>query len=143
MEEYKLNQAGNEKKRPDLLTLLCVLTFIGSGMGAFSNFVFAANYSFIIDMADSGELSFPGLDIYLSLPQSFYVFSAILYFASLVGAVQMWKLRKIGFHIYTSAQILLLLVPVIYPQFDSFPFLGLVVTAIFVALYGRHLKYMS
>lgn len=143
MEEYKLNQAGNEKKRPDLLTLLCVLTFIGSGMAVFSNFVFAANYSYIIEMAESGELTFPGLEIYLSLPRSFYIFSAILYFGSLIGAVQMWKLRKIGFHIYTTSQIILLLIPVIYPQFESFPFLGFIATALFVGMYAMHLKYMS
>ena len=38
-EQQVLPDAEQKEKRPSLLTVLCILTFIGSGMNAFSNLV--------------------------------------------------------------------------------------------------------
>lgn len=135
--------AGKPEQRPDLLTVLCILTFIGSGMGAFSNLIVGLSYDLIRDMAESGEMNFPGIDIYLSLPRSFFLASFVLMFGSLFGALQMWKLRKFGFHVYTVAQILLLLLPTIFMPGMDYPFLNFFITAAFVLLYARNLKHMS
>lgn len=135
--------AGKPGHRPDLLTVLCILTFIGSGLGAFSNLVMSLSYDMIKEMAESGEMNFPGMDIYLSLPRSFYVVSFVVMFASLFGALQMWKLRKFGFHVYTIAQLLLLLLPTIYMPRIEYPFLNIFITATFVLLYAVNLKHMS
>ena len=45
MEEEQLPPvAGSKEKRPGLLTLLCILTFIGSGLNALSNLMFFVFY---------------------------------------------------------------------------------------------------
>jgi len=121
-------RTGRPGQRPQLLTILCILTFIGSGLGAFSNLVVSLSYDMIKEMAESG---------------SFYLVSFVAMFASLFGALQMWKLRKIGFHFYTSAQILLLLLPAIYMPGMENPFLNVIITAAFVILYAGNLKHMS
>ncbi len=135
--------AGKPGQRPELLTVLCILTFIGSGLGAFSNLVMSLSYNMIREMAESGEMNFPGIDIYLSLPGSFFFASFVLMFGSLFGALQMWRLRKFGFHIYTISQILLLLLPTIYMPGMDYPFLNILITAAFVLLYATNLKHMS
>ena len=91
----KLSEPEEQKhKRPELLTLLCVLTFIGSGLAAFSNLSISLAYSDIDEIIASSGFDIPGIDEALSAGRSFFVFSSILYFLSLIGAVNMWKLKK-------------------------------------------------
>jgi hypothetical protein len=138
-------QDGSQKtnKRPELLTVLCILTFIGSGLAAFSNLIISLNYDSFIEIVQSEELTFPGVDLFLLLEVEFFIISFIFYSVSLFGAIQMWKLKKIGFHIYTVAQIILLIIPSIYSPSLEFPFLGLIITVLFIVLYAKNLKYMS
>ena len=144
MEQYELNKDSNEQaKRPELLTVLCILTFIGSGLGVLSNFFVSTSYSSVQELAASGVLKFPGMDIFLSIDQSYFVTGFILFSVSLFGAYKMWKLKKIGFHFYTIAQILLLIVPYMYISNNGFPYFGFIISATFVILYGKNLKYMS
>ena len=144
MEQYELNKDPNEQtKRPEFLTVLCILTFIGSGLSILSNFIVATFHSSIQEFAASGALKFPGMDILLSIDQSYFVIGFILSSVSLFGAYKMWGLKKIGFHFYTIAQILLLIVPFFYISNNGFPYFEFIITATFVILYGKNLKYMS
>ena len=54
----------------------------------------------------------------------------------------MWNLRKVGFHIYTSAQLFILAVPLIYFGSDTNPMLNIIIIALFVYLYARNLQFM-
>lgn len=144
MEQYEINKDPNEQsKRPELLTVLCILTFIGSGLGVISNFFVLTSYSSVHELAASGELIFPGIDILLSVDKAYFLIGFILSSISLFGAYNMWKLKRIGFHLYTIAQILLLIVPYFYFQNYGFPYFGLLTTVTFVFLYRSNLRYMS
>lgn len=144
MEQYEINKDPNEQsKRPELLTVLCILTFIGSGLGVISNFFVLTSYSSVQELVASGELIFPGIDILLSVDKAYFLIGFILSSISLFGAYNMWKLKRIGFHLYTIAQILLLIVPYFYFQNYGFPYFGLLTTVTFVFLYRSNLRYMS
>jgi hypothetical protein len=134
-----------EKKpsRPQLLSILCVLTFIGSGLSAFSYLVFGVYYT---DMIRIMELYYAGAEEFnflLNAPRDFFVYSFILSAVSLLGAMFMWHLRKIGFHIYTVAQLISLVLPSLYFAGDANPLLNIMLTALFVYLYARNLQYMK
>ncbi len=143
MEDYNY-QDGSQKtnKRPELLTVICILTFIGSGLAAFSNLIISLNYDSLIEIVQNEELTLPVVDFFLMLKVEFFIISFIFYSASLFGSIQMWKLKKIGFHIYTVAQIVLLIIPSIFFPSLEFPFLGLLITVLFIVLYAKNLKYM-
>ncbi len=146
MEEYKYHGTDDGpplKRRPDLLTFLCIMTFISSGIMAFSNLLVSLSYSMIMEMANTGELNFPGMDIYLSLPLNYFLISFVLYAGSVFGAARMWNLRKIGFHIYTVSQIAILIIPSFYEQFNEFPLFNVLLTAVFILLYATNLKHMT
>ena len=54
MEEIQVNPEQNSTlKRPGLLTVLCILTFIGSGMNFLSYFFIALFYSQVTIAAES------------------------------------------------------------------------------------------
>jgi len=130
-------------KRSDLLTLLCILTFIGSGLAAFSNLFIYLSFEEMLTIVDDYEIEIPGFDMMMSGGRRFFITGFILYTFSWVGALQMWKLKKIGFHLYTGAQIFILLLPVILIKSYPFSIFSLLLTAVFIAGYAINLKFMK
>lgn len=131
------------KKRPELLTLLCILTFIYSGLQTLSNLFMLLNRDFIADNIEGSDFQLEDLQPILDMPSLFFLLNTFLFTAVLVGAIYMWSLKKIGFHIYTLAQIALLFVISIFNPFNITPFAEILMTSMFILLYYRHLKFMT
>lgn len=125
MEEQNV-QTTNE--RPVFLTVLCILTFIGSGLGLLFG---------LIGLVAAGAID--SFAQYLPVPVESGIFKSIIVLvmlaASLYGAIQMWNLKKLGFYIYAGANVILLIM--------SFGIFGLIFTALFIVLYGLNLKHMA
>lgn len=129
-------------KRPDLLSALCVLTFIGSGAGAIVHWSYGLFFRELQALYKGGTFTFPGLDIIMTGGAKYFLTGAVLYSASLAGALLMWNLRAAGFHLYTAAQVLLILLPTVMLKDYPFPVIDFVITALFILLYRHHLRYM-
>jgi hypothetical protein len=84
----------------------------------------------------------PEVSYILQAPRDFFVVSFFLSAFSVLGAIFMWNLRKIGFHLYTLAQLIYLVIPLLYFGGDTNPLLSIVITALFVYLYARNLPQM-
>lgn len=154
----------NPKQRPGLLTTLCILTFIGSGFGVLNN-IFGIIMSPIKnllepDFFEMALQNIPEKPIKQFVAQAFemaqlsinHIFEIsltqfILYVASIIGAILIFQLKKIGFYIYSSAQILLLFVAPAFIGFNLFVNLGIlfgsIFTILFIALYAINLKKMN
>jgi len=146
MEEPILDQqTENKPKRPNLLTVLCILTFISSGMNMLSGLVIAGFYdTFVLVAQDFAErFKIPGIDLLLETKPLFFLVSSLFYAGSLTGAIMMINLKKTGFHIYTISQILLLLAPMYFMHLSGPGFPELFFTALFVLLYSTNLKVLS
>lgn len=137
--------------RTGFLTLLCVLTFIGSGFSAFSQFVIWAMLPQLKEMLAVGgfdsyfavvPMARESMEQVLSCWRHYYLLLGFLYVVSLVGAVFMWRLRRNGFHIYTIAQCLVLIVGMVMNQGTGFAWGAFFWTALFVGLYATQLKSM-
>jgi hypothetical protein len=144
MKLESLNQSPKQAgKRPDLLTILCIFSFIGSGLAAFSNLFIYLSFEEMLTIVEDYEIDIPGFDMMMSGGRRFFITGFILYTLSWVGALQMWKLKKIGFHFYTGAQLFLLLLPVIMIPNYPFSIISLLITLIFIAGYAVNLKVMK
>ena len=142
MEEQQ-NIPESKPKRPQLLTILCILTFIGSGMGVFGFFMVAVNYENTMEIMRNVYANMPEAGFLLNTPRDFFLISFILSASSVLGAILMWNLRKTGFHLYTSSQLINLVLPFIYFGGETNPMLNIIFTALFVYLYARNLQFMS
>lgn len=133
------------EKRPQLLTVLCILTFIGSGMNAFSNLVvfifFDASMKLFAELVKT--LKIPGMELFLSATPAYFAVSAVISSLAIAGSFRMWQLRKLGFHLYTVSQILLILAPMYFFRLPGPDFFSIIVGSIFVLLYGSTLKKMT
>ena len=131
-----------QKKRPQLLTILCILTFVGSGLGVAGFFMVSVNFEATMEALRLIYADMPEASFLLDAPRDFFVLSLLLSAFSLLGAIFMWNLNKLGFHIYTSAQLIYLVLPFLYFSGETNPLLNIILTALFVYLYARNLPYM-
>lgn len=141
-------EINEPKNRPELLTVLCILTFIGSGTSLLANGVLYLMFDQFKELIEQQSVfSLLGSDVDLSflldIKSGFFLSQLLIYALSLYGAVQMFQLRKIGFHLYTIAQIALLIIPKIFVPVLPFPFFELMVSAVFVYLYYKNLHLMT
>ena len=130
-------------ERPALITVLLILTFIGSGMSAFSFLFVSMSYDEVMRIIEDVYSDFPGVEVILSAKKSYFTIGFVLYTISLVGAIMMWKMRKTGFHFYTASQIFLLILPLTTIPNYQFSILPLLVTAAFIFAYSTNLKQMT
>ena len=68
--------------------------------------------------------------------RSYYVFMAFLCACSVVGAAFMFKKRIIGFHIYTLAHLLMIVLPLIIFRNMNFSIGGTIFSLIIIGLYA-------
>ena len=128
-----------------LLKILCVITFIGSGLGFLSYGIiglvhsfFSSNLSLIPD-EQNREL----IGMLLSAGRMFFFLNAILYAVSFAGALLLWRMKKIGFHLYTASQLLLLILPMAYIKGFPMPGTNIFLTILFIWGYSGYLKLMK
>ena len=138
-------ETGENKKteRPVLITVLLILTFIGSGMSAVSFLFVSLSYDEVMRIIKDIYSDFPGVELILSAKKSYFTIGFFLYTISFMGAILMWKSKKIGFHFYTAAQIFLLILPM--TTIPNFPFsiLSVAVTGAFILAYSTNLRQMT
>jgi len=131
--------------RPNLLTILCILTFINGGLTLVSSiFVGAFFDQFVVIAAEFAEkFKLPGLELITEGRPLFFFVNAVLYAVSVTGALMMWRLKKNGFHVYTIAQILLILAPMYFFGLPGPSIFDIILSGTFVVLYAMHLKIMK
>ena len=143
-EQQMLPDVQEQEKRPTLLIVLCILTFIGSGLNAFSNlmvFIFYdASMKFAAEMVKALKIS--GMDIFLSTKPAYFAATSLISVVAVAGAILMWQARKLGFHIYTISQILVILAPMYFFRLPGPDLFSVLLSGIFVLLYSTCLKKM-
>lgn len=130
----------NEKNNLGLLHFLLTLSFLWAGLNLFSYLTTALMLPTFKQVYESTPELIPEqmrtmFDIYLSMPRGLFAVGALLYAVELAGAILMWRLRRSGFHCYTLARILLLLVPVLFVGRDMLATGDLMFAALFVTAY--------
>ena len=83
------------------------------------------------------------LESRLTINPLYYLFTALLYIGSLIGVIKMFKLQRVGFHLYSISQMLLLIVSVVYiysTQGSAGFFNEFLMTVMFILIYHLYLK---
>jgi len=137
-------------KRPNGLTVACVLSFISAGWFALGNLITFLSYNIMKSMiSDENYLEMmekfvPDMDEFeatmeaqFAVSRVSYLLQALLYVGSFIGVLYMWRMQKKGFHIYAISQILLLIVTAMFvTSVTGAPIVGSVVlTAIWIGIY--------
>ena len=129
----------NNKKRPDFLSALCVLTFIGSSV-AFVGYFLA---SLFFEQTSALIIKYSSWFSTNVISPIYFTVLMALYAGSLIGAIRMWKLHRNGFFIYTITQLLILFLPVIWINTQAFSVTNAIFITLFIVGYGWNWKWLG
>ena len=121
----------NTTTRPTFLTVLCILTFIGSGLGLIGNLLMLVGASFLSSiLGDIPDMT------------ALIVIGILGNVACLYGAMQMWKLKKMGFYAYVGGAVIPLVATLIlFPAGAGV--VGIAISVAWIAMYYMNMKHMS
>ena len=145
------------------MTVLLVLSSINACWNILRSFLMFFATPHLAEMYENGQFeemmqpfSAMGEDFVKAMDDSMHILTQInpnyylillaLFIASLVGVVRMFRGDKRGFHIYSIAQICMLIAHsvFVYPMQKPSPFVSdLLLTAIFILLYHLYFKRME
>jgi len=148
------------KKMTDMINVLTILTFIGCGLGIIGSFWTFAKAKTTYETLSSANLDqmpdfvkkLSGGDILESARRSYELRVPILLLTliacglCLAGAIQMRKLRKSGFTIYTIGELLPIIFTVVLMGSSATglgAIFGYCIAILFVVLYATQLKYLK
>lgn len=138
MEEQKTEGQAQEQKRPGLLSVMCILTYIFSGIGVIVGLlalIAAGILANIMPASLSGVMTSGGGMV------GGIVF-LVTTIGTFLGAIMMWKLKKTGFYLYSGSYLVRFIVPIFLP-YGAFQIFPLIIMAAFIVLYGVNLKTMQ
>lgn len=130
------------------LHFLLVLTFITAGLNIISYGGTALLLPQMRQLAEETPQMIPEvartyMDTILSLPRLFFVGEALLFALELAGGILMWQMKASGFHCYTLARLLLLLVPVLFIGKGFLQIGDVMFAALFILAYWLILKQLG
>lgn len=155
-------------QRPTLLTIVCILSFIGGLWGAIDGFrtgftnkaqedlevaKAAIEESMAQMQGQGGEFAEKLMEQGISLAEKaaehakpIGISAFVLSLLGLYGVWLMWNLRKQGFWFYTVASIVGLVIPLYFLGFNMVAIMGLglgaFISILFIVLYAVNLKHM-
>ncbi len=138
------NQPSHE--RPQMLTFLCILTFISSGISALGFLSLPSAMPIMEILVQSGSYGADMTAAYEKLkvsPNWHFYLQSLFYATSLTGAILMFQLRKIGFHLYAIAQIIILLFDMFVMNEDTVSLYSIIGCFLWIGLYGMYYKYLT
>lgn len=147
MEEQQPNPIPNEGS-PSLvlLKILCVLSVFGSGLYViFFGFTWGFYEYFSNHLTELApkEQDREVLKMIMSAGRLHLLLNAILSAISVIGAILLWNKRKLGFHLYTTSQLLLLILLVADIKGFPNPLFNITLTLLFIWGYSGFLKFMK
>jgi hypothetical protein len=160
MEEQDINPLPVTKKRPEFLSVLCILSYVGIGiavMGALVNIMINASGKSMMFLQQNNSLFgkiIDNQDEYIRMQHVTGIVGIIAALVCLAGVIMMWKLMKTGYFIYIIGEIAPPVVAIsLYghsgfgDMFASLYMLGLVIGFIFpiafIIMYGVNLKHLK
>lgn len=131
-----------------LLHILLVLSFIGAGTSAFTYLITALFLPQLAATFEANPSMLPAemytmMERFFEVPRPYYAACSLLYGLELAGAVLMWNLRRSGFHCYTIARLLLLLLPLLFLGAGYVGWGDLMFAALFIVLYYTLLRQLD
>ena len=145
------------------MTILLVLSFLNACWNILSSLVsyfFIPKLGTMLDNGQFEEMMAPfsgmneemtkmmtdGATLLSQVNPNYYLILMILFISSLVGVIKMFKFDKRGFHIYSIAQILMLINASVfmYPLQQPSPFFtDMMLTGMFILVYYLYFKRME
>lgn len=131
-----------------LFHILLVITFIFAGLSAFSYLMTALLLPTMQQIYADNPTMLPEqfsvmMQQMLDTPRGYFLGAGLLYVLEVLGAALMWRLRWSGFHCYTLARLLLLLLPALFLGRGFVGIGDIMMALLFVAVYYMLMRQLT
>ena len=169
--DYEFTES-NTAKKPAFVVVLCILTFVGSGLAVLANIYYGATYNAQIktfELMNEVQSKFGTNQIN---PLKFVIgdinsFKTAIYWHSvlnwvkffihipiILGAVFMYKLKRKGFYMHVAGQFSIIIVNIIICMkvnnigfmsysYMIYPIIGIIGSVAFLIMYSTNLKHFK
>ncbi|MBR4505153.1 MAG: hypothetical protein IKP21_00065 [Bacteroidales bacterium] len=130
------------------LHILLVLSMIWAGLSCMSYLMMGLMLPTFQDYYASHPGMMPEefhtmMERMFEVPKSYYLVCSLLFALELAGAILMWNLRRSGFHSYTIARLLLLLLPLLFLGRGAMAFGDVMLALLFILVYYLLLRQLG
>ena len=143
------------------MTILLVLSFINAFLQIFSSLVMYVATPAMSEMLANGQMEevmapylgmmdedmsaafMSQMELRATVNPTYYLFTFVLYIVSLVGVKKMFKIQRLGFHLYSISQLLILIFGVMFIFSKQTPnpfFSEFLTTLLFILIYHLYFK---
>jgi hypothetical protein len=160
MEQQDINPLPISKKRPEFLTVLCIISYVGIGFAVFSALIglliVTTGHSMMFMHQNNSIFGniIDNTDDYVRMQQINSLIALIAALVCLAGVLMMWNLKKAGYFIYIIGEIVPPIATIslsgqsgLSEMFASLYILllalGFIVPIAFIIMYGINLKHMT
>lgn len=161
MATHFLPDESGSTKRPDVISVLGILTFINTGVFIFIYLFGMLGMGAVAQMPveEFTQLVREGAGKYMQEEQLFMLDEMVVVLHSsgvllmgiylvrtivrFVGTIGIWRGRKVGFYIYAGAQLIGLFIPHLILPWSMLGVFGPLMTVAITAIYGSQLKRLS
>ena len=138
----------NPKPHQTTLRILLVLSLVNAVVSAVAYLGMALLLPSMGRMVEANSALFPAefavmWERMAAVPRPLYAAQSALYILSFSGCILMWNLRRSGFHAYAIAQLLLLLLPLLFLGKAYLGLGDLMFTALFLTVYYLLLRQLG
>lgn len=154
---FQSNPAFSEPERPDFLKIICILSFVGTGLMilvfAIGSLLLAVDSQALEEVWPEVSKNNPQLENldgpeFLNQVGWFCVYGLLANALSLIGVIMMWRLERMGFFLYALAELGANFLSLNLDMGGQQPGYGgmifwMIVDLVFIALYFVNLKHMK
>lgn len=166
----EIDHTQQEEKRPTFLAVLCILTFVNTGLNILTSLVQlisgpTSDEQMLAERVEltkaTNELKDTGMDAFAGMMDqmlamtadiqaNFYIAMTVAVVTPIIGlfgALMMWKGKKLGFHLYIIYNLIAVGGIYLYVSPQNIPSIaiifGLLLSGLFIFLYSRNLHWMN
>ena len=124
------------EKKPILFESVCIFSIIGSSAGFITMFISTLFFRIVTEKI----ISITNLTSTENLSPLYFAMLMAAFSISLVGAIKLYRLQRVGLFFYLTAQAMILFLPVIWLGTNAFSTTNAIFTLIFSGVYLAYYK---
>jgi hypothetical protein len=119
------------QNKPIVYESACIFSIIGSSVGFISMFISSLFFRLVTEKITAVT----NITATEKLTPVYFALLMAMFCISLVGAIKLYRLQRIGVYFYLAAQILILFIPVVWLGNQAFSTTNAILTATFSSIY--------
>jgi len=119
------------EKKPLIYESACVFSILGSSIGFVSMFIAA----FFFETVTQKITSITNITATEKLSPVYFAILGTMFCISVIGAIKLYRMRRVGLYLYLTGQLAILFIPVIRMGGNVFSTTNAIFTLIFASVY--------